>query len=384
MAKQKKKLALVLGGGGARAGYQVGVIKALAELSHRRKHPAIPFKIVCGTSAGGINATALASYAHNFHRASAALQRIWGNFHCHHVLRSDFVGVSKTGARWLLAMALGGLGKNNPLYLYDRAPLHRLIRQHMPMKNITRYINNGILDSIGITASGYSSGDSMTFFQGNENIQNWERARRKGRSTKININHLMASSAIPFLFEAVKINQEYYGDGSIRQTAPLSPALHMGADAILAIGNRYKADDTKPHEQIESYPNLAQIAGHTLDSIFLDSLEADLERLSRINNVIEHIPEHHLVEHDIPMREVNTLVIDPSADIGEIAHDFFHELPWTMRYFMRGIGAHSRSGSANFVSYLMFEKGYCQTLIHLGYKDAMNMKDEIQDFLAQG
>jgi len=384
MKQKQQKLGIVLGGGGARAAYQVGVIKALAEMLPSGSP--LPFPIVCGTSAGAFNAAALASFANNFQRAAASLLRIWGNFHTHHVYRSDAWGVGKTGAKWLAAMMLGGLGKRNPVYLLDRMPLRQLILKQMPLSNIQRFIDKGYLHALSVSASGYTTGESLAFFQGHHDIHPWHRSRRRGVTCEITVDHLMASSAIPLLFEAVKLNREYFGDGSMRQIAPVSSALHLGADALLVIGNNRSSEDEadQQRKKVTRYPSLAEIGGFALDSIFLDSLDADIERLHRINKTVSNIPQKHLDKGDVGLKRVDTVVITPSEDLGDLAHEHVEDMPKTIRYLMRGIGAHSEDGSSSLMSYLLFEKSYCQKLIKLGAEDTLKKKDEILDFLKRG
>jgi len=367
-----------MSGGGARAAYQIGILKAVAELLPKRSSS--PFNIVCGTSAGAINATALAAMADDYNHAVAQLLRVWGNFHVPQVFNSDVASILATAGRWFAAIVLGGLGKRNPLALLDRKPLRHLLMERLDFDRIQQVINDKYLHAICITASGYTSGHSISFFQAVEEQQTWNRVRRRGSRSKINIDHLMASSAIPFLFEAVKINREYFGDGSMRQMAPLSPALHLNADRILVIGNQRSDEKLLERKLYDEYPSFAQIAGHILDSIFLDSLEADLERLRRINKTVDNIPTRTLKKNEIPLRKIEAMVIAPSIDIGELAHDFVHELPMTIRYLLRGIGAYRKQGSA-LASYLLFEKGYCRELIRLGYNDAMQDKDMLVQFL---
>jgi len=377
VAKKIKK-AIVMTGGGARAAYQIGVLKAIAELLD--KGGPSPFQIVCGTSAGAINAVSLATMADDYNHAVAQMLRVWGNFHVEQVFESDLKSILKTMSKWLATLMLGGLGKRNPLALLNRKPLKMLLSEKLAFNRIQRVIDDGFLHAISITASGYTSGQSVTFFQGDPDIQPWFRVRRCGSRSFININHLMASSAIPFLFEAVKLHREYFGDGSMRQMAPLSAALHLGADRILVIGNQ-KDDETRRERRENSvYPSLAQIAGHILDSIFLDSLETDLERLNRINKTVDVIPNRHLRKSEIPLRRVEASVLAPSVDISELAQDFLHELPWTIRSLLRGIGAMNKQGTG-LASYLLFEKGYCRELIRLGYQDAMNDRDMLEAFL---
>ncbi len=374
----KPKTGLILAGGGARAAYQVGVLRAIAEMLPPDSPN--PFPILCGTSAGAINATTLAIYATRFHEGVRRLSHVWRNFHVHHVFRADAPGVLASGLRWSAAMLLGGLGRRNPHALLDRAPLRRLLQRTMPCEKIQQSIEAGVLHALSITASGYGSGQSVTFYQGVASLTAWRRARRVGAAANITIDHLMASSAIPLVFAASRINREYFGDGSMRQIAPISPALHLGAERVLVVGVRHETPPAPPRADINEYPSLAQIAGHVLNSIFLDSLEADLERLQRINKTISLIPSEQLREGGVTLRKVDVLVISPSEDLEKIAARHAHHLPRTVRFLLRGLGAFNRNGS-NLVSYLLFEKPFCRELIDLGYKDAMHRREEILRFL---
>lgn len=374
----KPKVGLILSGGGARAAYQVGVLKAISELMP--KGSANPFPIICGTSAGAINSAALAIYGARFSDAVGRLSKIWRNFRVHHVFRSDFPGIMKSGAHWLAALFLGGLGKHNPASLLDRAPLCRLLKKYMPCDRIAQSLEDGVVESIAITASSYSSGKSVIFYQTGKKITPWFRARRYGKEEVITEDHLMASSAIPFIFSAIRLGNEYFGDGSMRQTAPISPVLHMGADKVLVIGVTNSDIETGVNFDEPEYPSLAQIAGHILNSIFLDSMEADLERLQRINKTLGMIPSHHLEEHGSKLKPVDVLVIEPTQDLQLISSKYISSLPWTIRFLLRGVGAFNKNGSS-LISYLMFEKPYCRELISLGYADAMQRKNEIIEFM---
>jgi NTE family protein len=372
------KTGLILTGGGARAAYQVGVLMAIAVMLP--KHARSPFPIICGTSAGAINAAALAVNALSFRKGVLRLSAVWKNFHVHHIYRSDPLGLLSNGAHWIAALLLGGLGKHNPVSLLDTSPLAELLERNLPYDEIQRCIDAGALQALSITASGYDSGQSVSFFQGVDTLVPWKRARRLGLATRISAEHLLASSAIPFIFPAVKINREYFGDGSMRQLAPISPALHLGAERVLVVGASRVTSEPPPRTKDPRYPPLAQIAGHALNSIFLDSLEVDLERLQRINKTISLIPTTLLADGSLALRRVEVLVISPSEEIEKIAARHAHSLPRTIRFLLRGIGAMGRSGS-NLVSYLLFEKPFCRALISLGFKDTTQRKEEILKFL---
>lgn len=376
--KTPPKIGLVLPGGGARAAYQVGVLRALARLTP--KDAPTPFPIITGTSAGSINAVALAIHAQHFRKGVLRISRVWENFHAHHVYRADTLGLLKTSAHWFAALMLGGLGKYNPHSFLDRAPLPPLLRRYLPFEKIQEAVDSRYLHAVGITASGYDSGQSVTFYQGHESIENWNRERRIGCAETLTIDHLMASSAIPFIFSAVKINREYFGDGSMRQIAPLSPAVHLGADRLLVVGIRKRPNAVFDRESEHRYPSMAQVAGHVLHSIFLDSLDADLERLERINKTISLISDRKLEQGGVALRPIDVLTISPSQSIDDIALRHIHLLPRSLRFLIRGIGASSGHG-ATVTSYLLFEKAFCRELIILGYRDAMQVKDKIVDFL---
>ena len=378
LPNSKPRLAIIMTGGGARAAYQIGVLKAIGELLE--KGAPSPFTIICGTSAGAINAAGLAAGADRYHVAVRRLNFIWSNFTSNQVFRSDLPGIAKTGAHWLLTMMLGGLGKHGPMYLLDRQPLRKLLEQYLDSAVFQASIEAGALDALCVSTSGYSSHQSVSFFQGRPELSNWKRAQRIGFASRITIDHLMASSAIPFLFKPEKINREYFGDGSMRQTAPISPALHLGAERILIIGNRMERVAEPQRISNPDFPTLGEIAGHALDSIFLDSLDADIERLQRINRTIQLIADDDKEKHGITLRQVDVQVIYPSQDLGELAQLHTHELPWTLRTLMRGMGAYSKTNSS-FISYLLFERGYCNALIDLGYQDTINMRGEIELFL---
>ena len=375
--KEKPKLAIVMTGGGARAAYQIGVLKAIAEMLPVGSPS--PFTIICGTSAGAINAASLAAKSDHFRNSVRRMHFVWSNFTSDQVFRTDIVGIIKTGGHWLLSLMLGGLGKHSPIYFLDRTPLRKLLEKYIDSNMFQTAIERKNLHALSINATGYTSHQSVAFYHGNASIKNWKRAQRIGLSARITVDHLMASSAIPFLFSPVKLNREYFSDGSIRQTAPISPALHLGADRVLIIGNR-QAEPKLERVSNPKLPTLGEIAGHTLNSVFLDSLDADIERLQRINRTVKLIGHNDREKHGVTLRQIEVQVISPSDDIGKMAANHAHELPWSIKTLLRGIGAYSKTDSS-FMSYLLFEKGYCNALIDLGYRDTLREKESILHFL---
>jgi len=371
---RRSRAGLVLTGGGARAAYQVGVIKAVRDILGRPAEN--PFPILCGTSAGAINAATLAVEAGDFTKGVGTLLEIWEHMRCESVYRTDFSHIMQSGARWLASMML--LSRHNPISLLDSEPLRKLLEGGLDFSRIQTHIDAGALYAVCVTASGYTSGQSVSFFQGGSGIEGWERNQRIGAAVTLKLDYLLASAALPFLFPAIKVHREYFGDGTMRQIAPVSPALHLGADRVLIVGTgRQSADQARARSNI--YPSLAQIAGHALNSIFLDSLMVDIERLERINHTLSMLPPDALASGKIQLRPVRVLFITPSEPIERIAVRFLHELPRSIRFILRPTGALNRSGS-NLASYLLFEEGFCRALIDLGYKDTYAREAEVREF----
>jgi NTE family protein len=378
-AVARPRIGLILTGGGARAAYQVGVLRALSEMVPRGAPT--PFPVICGTSAGSVNAAVLAVDAGNFRYAVRRLTTVWRNFRAEHVYRADVLGAFRNSARWVFAALTRGRHINSrPISLLDNAPLAALLYRHINFGAIQGQIDAGFLTALSITCSGYTSGQSVTFFQGHPELKNWHRARRVGVAMPIRLDHLLASSALPFIFPPTHINREFFGDGSMRQIAPVSPALHLGAERLLVIGVGRQLQANAERLQTSATPTLAQIAGHALNSIFLDSLEVDLERLQRINRTLELIPENVRRQADYPLHKVEFRVITPSEALEKIAADYAHELPRTIRTLLSTVGGTRRSGS-NLLSYLLFEKSFCRELIELGYKDTLAREDDLRAFL---
>ena len=353
-ASNRKKAALVLPGGGARGAFQVGVLRAIADLVPRGT--VNPFGIISGTSAGAINSVVLAAKARRFRVAIAELERVWGNFRCHHVYRTDNLAMLKSSMRALLS-------------------------RNVRFPRIEHAIEQGWLDAVSVTAAGYSTAKSTSFFEASDGHDEWSRTRRSGVRSRINLDHLMASIAVPMIFPPVRVGDEYFGDGAMRQATPLSPAVHLGADRILVIGVRNEmADVASDPGTPPPYPSFAEIAGYTLDTLFMDGLYSDLERLSRINQLIDSVPADHRGPKLSRMRPIDTMVIVPSEDLRVLAHRHREALPVALRTLLWGISGRGR-GEGRLLSYLMFEQAYTRELIELGYRDAMRVRDQLQDFI---
>ncbi|KPC52656.1 patatin-like phospholipase family protein [Amantichitinum ursilacus] len=369
--------ALILSGGGARAAYQVGVLLAIARLWP--VGAGNPFPIVCGTSAGAINAAALAARAGDFHGAVRHLGNSWLKLTPDQVYLSSAWALGKSALHWAASLLLGGLGKRNPRSLLDNQPLRQMLAALVDFPGIGAAVQRGDLSALSITVSGYTSGQSVSFFEGAADHANWQRASRLGVREKIELDHLMASSAIPLVFPAVRLHREYFGDGSVRQIAPISPAIHLGAQRILVIGVAPQRE-LPPREKVQDYPSLAQVAGHLLNSVFLDAMETDLERVQRVNRTVGLLPEHALAAHQTDLHALDVLTIAPSRPLEKLAMPHRNTFPPGLRFMLRGLGAFRRNGSV-LASYLLFHHDYVRQLIRLGYRDAMHQRHALREFL---
>lgn len=376
----RSNTAMVLPGGGARAAYQVGVLKALAEIHGKR--PGNPYPILAGTSAGGINAVSLAAGAHHFGGTVEKLEMLWRDLSTDKIYRADFFGVLRNALRLTYSLFSSGSPGDRPVALLDNSPLREILRQYVSFENIGLNILNGDLDALCLTAMNYTQGVSETFFQGGPQYAGWQRWRRQGMATPIQLQHLMASTAIPTIFPPAKLGRDYYGDGALRQLAPISPVIHLGANRVLVIpANGHKRQYPKIPKAVQS-PGFGQIIGHLLNSAFIDSIETDIERLERINELVRMIPEEDRGMMGKELLPIDCLVVSPSEDIDRIADDHVNELPRSLRIFLRRTGSTGNSGGGvSIASYLLFTPEYCGKLIDLGYRDGMAQRDELQTFL---
>jgi NTE family protein len=374
------EIAVLLPGGGARAAYQVGALHAVAQILARDRRS--PFRIVCGTSAGAINAATLALNAHSFRRGVASLLRWWRALEVEKVYRADLASVATHGMRWFASVLVGAGGPKQAASMLDNSPLRALLEKYLEMDRLAEQIASGNLLALAINATSYTTGHAVTFFQGSPALLPWRRTRRRGEAATITIDHLLASTAIPFVFPAGRIGDDFFADGSVRQLTPLAPALHLGARRILviAVGQFSGQQPTAQQRVAPRYPSFAQVAGHALSSIFLDNLGADVERMQRLNHVLSLVP-HDRQEHHPEISHIHAMVLSPSRDLGAMAVPYAKSLPRGVRYLLRGLGSTEGTG-ASLLSYLLFDRRYTKALIDLGFQDAMARRDEIDAFLA--
>ncbi len=373
-----EKIGLVLTGGGARAAYQAGALKAISEICEFKENP---FKIISGISAGSINGIWIAGQSSQFEVTTQSLWDNWATIEMNQVFKTDPATVFSIGARWVRNLSLGGwLHQPNINYLLDTSPLKAYIKSKMNLKSIQLNIADKKIHAIAITATQYHSGLSVTYFDGHASITPWSREGRESRRCVLQTAHLLASAAIPIFFPPVKLEDGFYGDGGIKLSSPLSPAIHMGADRILAIGIHHKQDAKRTSHHISSKSiSTGDIIGTLLNALFSHSIDADLERLNRINRTLAILSNEQLKKEPDQLRHIPTLAIRPSQDLGLMTSELFSRFPQTIKYLLRGLGA-SDLESWDLMSYLAFEKEYILSLLKLGYQDAFAQKRDILQF----
>ncbi len=380
--KSKSRIGLVLSGGGARGAYQAGVLSGIGEIIGH-DYGDQPFPIITGISAGSINASYLASASVSFAQQVRMLLHMWSELVSDQVIKTTPMILGKLGLGWIKDLSTGGLlGQPQSTHLLDSSPLESFLRDRIDFDQLRRNIDSKVLDGVSVTSTSYATGTSVTFFDSRD-LASWSRSARIGVRTTLALEHVLASSSIPVFFKPVRIGNSYYGDGGIRSASPLSPAIHLGADKLIAIGVRYPRNNVEAQEinlQV-SMPDisLADIAGVLLNSLFLDALEFDHERLSRVNETVSLLDEFVPSDKGHRLKKIPTLLFLPSVDLGQIAADQFDRFPKVMKYFLKGIGAGKENG-ADMLSYLAFDHAYTQSLVEVGRKDALTRRAEIIDF----
>lgn len=367
------ELAIVLSGGGARAAYQVGLLRCLARIAPEHRFP-----IITGVSAGAINAVFLASHPGGLAEATEELCHLWRNMEVDQVFRTAGFSLGKSILRWGTRLLSGG-GRAAPEVrgMVDTSPLDRFLRRTLStvdgeIAGIARNVDAGLLKAAALTTLNYTTGHTVTWVQGCE-IETWERPRRKSAQVRLTVDHVMASAALPLLFPAVRLGDGWHGDGGIRLAAPLAPAVHLGARRILAVSTRYQGDGDGADLPPGRYPPPAQILGKLLNAIFLDVLDQDAQRLDRINQLVRQLPE----KKRQGMQEIDCLILRPSQDLGRLAAEYEPQLPGSFRFLTRSLGTRE-TASPDFLSLLLFAPEYLARLMEIGEADAEARRDELQ------
>jgi NTE family protein len=366
---------LILSGGGARAAYQVGVLKAISD-----QFPGFdyPFQVICGSSAGALNAVGLGSGGEIFRHSIEKVESLWMHMSSDKVYRTDYWSLARNMGQFVKSFVSGD-GIDVPGSMFDSSPLRKFLESEVDFNQLTHNIQHKEIKAVSVTCCGYRSGQSVSFFQGEEDLEGWQSGQRVGIKTALTLDHLMASSAIPTIFPPVKIHREYFGDGVTRNMAPMSPAVHLGADRILVVGvsankvNRHLRKESK-HE-----PRLPHILEHVINGMFIDVIENDIEKAEIINSLLARSPDAELIAKEMNLRSIETLAINPSEPIDEIAIKYIHKLPGPIKQFF-GLNKEPVEGGVSLASYLLFDGDFMNELIQLGYKDAKKQAKQVDEF----
>jgi NTE family protein len=373
---RSSRTALVLSGGGARGAYQVGVLRGLLDLGVVSRERS-PFNVLVGSSAGALNVGMLASSADSFADGIMALEQLWSNLRAEQVFRTDLRSLGGIGARWVRDLSFGGVLRHaTPKALLDTAPLRTLLEEHVAFDRIDANIDQGLLESVAVLATDLYTSHGVVFLHGQKETPLWRRSWLRVERTRLTADHLMASSAIPIFFPSVDIDGRHFGDGCIRNTAPLSPALNLGADRVIAIGVRGpdRSEDA-PGLARRAPPTIAQIAGVLLDAVMLDAIEVDVQHSERVNTSVLTWPTG--IENS-PFRWIDVLWLSPSRSFQTMAAELAHHIPRIVRYLLRGLG--TDESTTELISYLLFHPSFCGRLIALGKEDVIARQDEIRAF----
>lgn len=366
---------VVLTGGGARAAYQVGVLRAISDMYPDSHYP---FDVIIGTSAGAINAAALAGGGGIFRHNVSRLEHLWSELSVERVYNSGSMAILRNMTSVARKLVSGGEQKNS-LSLLNNAPLRRMLEKELDFDAIHETIESGNLRALGLNACGYTSGQNLCFFEASDGLESWNIGQRAGARTQLSLDHVMASSAIPTLFKPVRINREYFGDGVTRQMAHISPAIRLGAEKILIIGvsaNRTVAPRRPDHPGV---PTFGQIMSHVFNGLFLDTLDYDIDRLRVINELVELIPEEKREKAGVSLKPIDLLDISPSQPLEDIAEQYMDGLPAMLRT-LAGVPEDGNVAGASLASYLLFDHRFCRDLIELGYRDAQSKSRDIAEF----
>lgn len=388
MAEENLKLplvpALTLSGGGARSAYQVGVLRALGEILPQEQ---IPFPILCGTSAGSVNVAYLAARAGSWQTATTELSKIWGNLRLDDIYETNGLAISKIATAWISRTLLGGLGATSGAanYLLDTKPLEKLIRREIDFSAIETHLHKGRLEAISVSTVEYFAQSTVSFYASHTRVLDWSHSGRRSQRCALDRRHVLASAAIPVFFPPVKIDKTFYGDGCLRQTSPLSPAIHLGASRILSVGIRPFRGEEGSELALSKRrpPSLAEILGEMLNALFLDSIETDIERAERINSALADLSKHKGFAFSRPLRPVPILHLAPSQSLTELMPEVIDRFPALLAYCIKGLGvSESKLQGKELLSYLAFLPECTQPLMELGYTDTLKRKHDITAFMA--
>ena len=376
-----KEMGLVLSGGGARGAYQVGVLAAIQHISETSGVP-VKFDYLSGVSAGAINASSLASNADNPKFAITELSRLWSEIAFEKVFSTNSLTMSKIGFQWFTDLSMGGLTGTTPgKALMDTTPLRSLIHDNMNYGKVEQNLRDGHIKALAITAIDYAKSATTTFVQSHEQLTSWDKGRKRSEYSKIATEHIMASSAIPLLFPPVKVVDRFFGDGAVRNHAPCSPVIYLGAEKLLVIGVRMQAAtayEGRAHKDLLA-PSVARVINTIMNGALLDAVEQDIDRLRRLNEYALAIPKEQ--HKKVALRPLDYLFISPSVDIGEMAVEKAHKLPRMVRFLLKGLG--SMHDASELISYLLFDSSFCSDLIEIGYKDGLAQKEKLIDLMSK-
>ncbi|MDX1693859.1 MAG: patatin-like phospholipase family protein [Ketobacteraceae bacterium] len=364
-------IALVLTGGGSRAAYQIGVLEGIRKITGQNDKP---FNIYVGSSGGAINATYLASHYGTFNKAVGDLSHFWGGLRSEDIYNTSITSLLKTASGLLYDFTLGRHYHNKVRYIMDTQPLRQLIERNESHGSLHKKIQEGGLRGLSIAATSYDASSTIHFVETGLPLKPWEKHRRCAKLTDITVDHVMASSAIPFFFPPVRIGDDYFGDGSIRNIYPLSPAIRLGCDKILAIGVRNAKEEFR--EQKHDKPSFARVLSVIINAIFLDAVDSDLEQL----NIKNRIAKSDACSGATSLRHIEALMISPSRDLAEIAYELQDSLPRVLSYFLSGLGAPEEASTL--MSYFFFEEVFTKKIMELGYQDALAQEEEIKEFMS--